>query len=722
MAAEVCKPLAGMLVVEAGDRPAVSACGSLLRDLGARVVVAEDESSATAATRPVRLAGKESVRATAMAIEQLLDVADVAITSSDTTATVAFPERRATQVRCDITAFGGSGPLSGIAASEALVQAWAGTAEVTGRRDGPPLVTPAPLLEMEAGAYAAAAVLAAIRVLRRHGIGQEIDIALYDVGVNALAAFLPLAFAGREASRDGNRHAILAPWNSYPTRDGWVMVCAPTDDQWRRLCDVVGKPGAAESLDLATSGGRLEHLEQIDLIVSAWTRDRTVAKCLDALAAAGIPSGPIIDINDLEHEPNLRHRGTVVRATDPQNSVGVLVPGPLLGERVQVAPVIPSFGATKRLAERNRAPRRGTVDRTITFGGFPLAGIRVIEIGMNTVAPLAGRQLGALGADVIKIEPPTGDVNRSNAPFRQDAGTYIFAVSNTDKRGIVLNLRDPEDARTLHALLSTADVLIENLKPGSLDRLGFSAENLRREHPGLVYCSMTGFGHDSVYKGRPALDTVVQAMSGMMAATRQDGMPTKAGISVADQLGGQLGLVAVLGALLAHDADGSGARLDIAMQDATVWAGQHIWNGASPEPCEIIGAADGYVAVVGLDRAHIAALLGVREDELGATTRALTRDEFIAAVDPTLTRIAPVRTVVEVIEADQTAARGLLVSRPTIDGDAWTVLESPLRLAATPARVRTAMPRLGVIDIALHAELTAAHATSAERAGMRAGT
>ncbi|MEV6320853.1 CoA transferase [Nocardia sp. NPDC051787] len=720
MASEVCKPLAGMLVVEVGARPAVGACGSLLRDLGARVVVAEDECSATAATRPVRLAGKESVRATATAIEQLLDVADIAITSSDTTATVAFPERRNCQVRCDITAFGGSGPLSGIAASEALVQAWAGTAEVTGRRDGPPLVTPAPLLEMEAGAYAAAAVLAAIRVLRRHGIGQEIDIALYDVGVNALAAFLPLAFAGREASRDGNRHAILAPWNSYPTRDGWVMVCAPTDDQWRRLCDVVGAPEAAVSLDLATSGGRLEHLEQIDGIVSAWTRDRTVAECLDALAAAGIPSGPIIDIDDLEHEPNLRHRGMVVRATDPQNSVGVLVPGPLLGERVQTAPAIPPYGATE-LAETYRAPRRGTADGTTTFGGFPLAGIRVIEIGMNTVAPLAGRQLGALGADVIKIEPPTGDVNRSNAPFREGAGTYIFAVSNTDKRGMVLNLRDPEDARTLHALLSTADVLIENLKPGSLGRLGFSAEDLRREHPGLVYCSMTGFGHDSAYNGRPALDTVVQAMSGIMAATRQGGMPTKAGISVADQLGGQVGLVAVLGALLARDADGSGTRLDIAMQDATVWAGQHIWNGASPEPCEIIGAADGHVAVVGLDRAHIAAVLGVGENELDTTTRALTRDELVAAVDPTLTRIAPVRTVVEVIEADQTAARGLLVSRPTIDGDAWTVLESPLRLAATPARVRTAMPRLGVVDIALHAELTAAHATSAERAGIRAG-
>jgi len=177
---------------------------------------------------------------------------------------------------------------------------------------------------------------------------------------------------------------------------------------------------------------------------------------------------------------------------------------------------------------------------------------------------------------------------------------------------------------------------------------------------------MNGFGHATVYPGRPALDTVVQAMSGVLGATVLDGVPTKAGISVSDQLGGLFGLLGVLAALDRRDRDGSGATLDVAMQDGSAWATHRVWNTA-PEQPPIVATADGPALV-----------------EDGVST--------------------PVATVADVLAHPQTSARGLLVERPTADGGSWTVLASPMGLRSTPTAVTTAMPRLGVLDAALAAE------------------
>jgi crotonobetainyl-CoA:carnitine CoA-transferase CaiB-like acyl-CoA transferase len=690
------RPLAGLRVLEVGSRPGVRACGSILRDLGADVVVVEDPRDARSPSRAVQLAGKGSITAQQAPAEAA--AADILLTSTDVDG--PGPGRLPGQIRCDVTAFGATGPLSGIAASEALVQAWSGTASVTGHADGPPRVTPAPLLEMEAGAYAAAGVLAALAVRDAAGTGQDIDIALYDVGVNALAVFLPLAFAGRNASRTGNRHAILSPWNTYPTRDGWVMICAPTDDQWRRLCDVLGAPELGADPRFASTGARLDRADDVDRLVGDWTSARSIVDILAALAASGIASGPILGLDDLEHEPNVRHRGMIVTAMDERGEA-VLVPGNVFGGD-DVGHAVPTVGGDDRLRPESPA---GPPDE-LPIGGSALAGVRVIEIGMNTVAPLAARQLGALGADVIKVEPPAGDVNRSNAPLRADGEAYIFAISNTDKRGVVLDLRNERDAAVLWALLETADVVVENLKPGSLSRLGFGPEQVQDRLPSIIYCSVSGFGHDSAYPGRPALDTVIQAMSGTMAPA--DGAPVKAGISIADQLGGQFALVAILAALRARGSGGPAARIDLAMQDVTAWATASLWNGAEPEPTRVLAGSDGHVVVTGLGDAEIVSRLNTTENGLEDAARALTRANLVAQFQGAGAPVAaPVITVAEVLDATQTVERGLIVRRPSGDGDTWPVLESPLRLERTPARTRTAMSRLGVIDLALLAEFPA---------------
>jgi len=710
-------PISDLVVMEIGTRPAVAACGSLLRDLGAQVVVIESAKDGADERRAAKVAGKLSIVAGSsgeVTYDGMLAAADLLLLSSDVDG--PGPDRRPGQLRCDITAFGSSGPLAGVPASEALVQAWSGNASVTGRAGGPPLITPAPLLEMEAGVYAAAAVMAALRVRDKHRVGQDIEIALYDVGVNALAAFLPLPLAGREATRSGNRHPILSPWNTYPTLNGWVMICAPTNEQWCRLCRAMDVPELGVAPEYATTAARLDRLDAVDALIADWTSSRTLEFCLSQLAEAGIASGPIAELEDLEHEPNLVRRSMLRRALDPVSGRDVVLPGSPVrtGERRNLE--VPSPGADSERVCALVGARRRSPTAEPSVGGFPLTGVRVVEIGMNTVAPLAGRQLGALGADVIKVEPPRGDVNRLNAPLRADGEAYVFSVSNTDKRGVVLDLRSPGDSKTLWQLLSTADILIENLKPGSLERLGLSAAEVLDRFPNLIYCSITGFGHDSAYPGRPALDSVIQAMSGLMAATPQDGMPTKAGISIADQLGGQIGLLAVLAALLERDAGAGGVHLDLAMQDVTAWATHPLWNAPPVSAPLVLEGADGAVVVDGLTPEDVGTRLGVAgDDSVRSAARALTRDELLSRLDiDAAPRAAPVLSVPEVLIAEQTTARDLVVRRPTADGDTWTVLESPLRLMRTPARVRMAMPRLGVMDLALRDEIDKLRTDSAD--------
>ncbi|GII97060.1 CaiB/BaiF CoA transferase family protein [Sinosporangium siamense] len=674
--------LAGCLVVEVGERIAVAACGGLLAQLGADVVLVEparQRADHKWSDRAVTAAGKRSIvvdRASAddrKLVEDLVSAADVVLLSSDLSdedRALWGSARPGRQILCDITAFGHEGPLAGVPGSEAFVEAVSAVADTTGRRDALPVVLGAPLLEMESAVYAASAVVAALRVRRRHGFGQRVDVSLYDVAVNALATFLPLTFIGRVPTRNGNRHPTLSPWNSYRALDGWVLICAPTDEQWVRLCEAMDRPELVDDLRFATTSGRMDHTDEIDAVVGAWTAQRSVAECVGLLSRHVIPSGPVTPVGGLAGEPNLRHRGMVRSAVDSETGEAVLLPGcPVRWRGTEPVPQIPARDAdrTEIGALIPSRPTAGEVSGDPVSEVRPLEGIRVVEIGMNTVGPLAGRQLGALGADVIKIEPPRGDANRHNAPLRSDGQSYIFALLNTDKRGLVLDLRQETDRQVLWDVLASADVLIENLKPGSLHRLGFGPEQVQAALPHLVYCSINGFGHDTVYPGRPALDTVVQAMSGVMSATTVDGVPTKAGISVSDQLGGLFGLLGVLAAVEHRETHGGPApALDLAMQDGSAWATHRLWN-VSPADARIVAAED-----------------GLWLDEDGTRT--------------------PVSTVNDVLAHPQTTARGLVLDRPAADGGSWTVLGSPMRLLSTPAVVSTAMPRLGVLDPALAAE------------------
>jgi crotonobetainyl-CoA:carnitine CoA-transferase CaiB-like acyl-CoA transferase len=235
-------------------------------------------------------------------------------------------------------------------------------------------------------------------------------------------------------------------------------------------------------------------------------------------------------------------------------------------------------------------------------------------------------------------------------------------------------LRNPTDQAVFIDLLATSDVLVENLKPGSLARLGFSWGELRKINPKLVYCAISGYGADSAYPGRPAFDTVVQAMYGLMDLTRVDDVPTKIGISIADAAGGMMGLFCILAMLEQRDSTGHGSFIDLAMQDVVVWLTHTAWRRESRSPHVVLPCRDGEIAAIG-DAATVETCF----KEANIDPRIRNRDEVVAALLKAGIPAAPVRTVDEVGRSEQ--RQGSFIRMVDAGNSRWPLLELPFRLS-----------------------------------------
>ncbi len=671
--------LAGVLVVELGRRTGASVCASLLAQLGATVVVAQPvrlDADATSLSDKwnwpaLMLAGKQFIAWDDTRLPFLCESADVVITSSDMGAQFSF-QGRPSQVLCDVTAWGADAAPQPVC--ELQMQALTGILATTGPGEGDPLLVPVPLVETLCGIHASGAVLAALRHARSTGLGQTIDMALYDCGFAAMSSFISRLLVeggGHNARRLGNRHTLSAPWNVYRARDGWILICTGSNVQWQRLCNVMKRPELAQAQRFLNSEDRVAHVGEVDAVVQDWLGTQTVSTCVSAFAKASIPGGPVAPIDGYPREPNLDHRG-MVRWLD----AGIYVAGSPL--RMSRTPGITPVAT----AEWNGAVAAGAAapcDRHATTSGA-LGGLRVLEIGHYTTAPIAARHFAALGADVVKIEPPEGEAARGWAPMHQGQSVF-YTVSNSDKRGVSLDMNSEEGRVFLRELVASADVLIENLKPGTLAKHGFSAEALAQINPRLVSCAISGFGADSIYAARPAFDTVVQGMSGLMDLVRSEGVPYKTGISTADVMGAAMAVTAVLGALHERERSGKGQHIDLSMQDIVAWATQTAWgeNRIKPE-ARVLACTDGDLLVLG------------GAGPLDSTR--MTRDQASAAALSQGARTAPILSPEQVVHAGATASRRLHFRVRDARGE-WPALAVPLRLTRTPPQVRAPGPELG---------------------------
>ncbi|MBW2269192.1 MAG: CoA transferase [Deltaproteobacteria bacterium] len=199
----------------------------------------------------------------------------------------------------------------------------------------------------------------------------------------------------------------------------------------------------------------------------------------------------------------------------------------------------------------------------------PCSGLRVLDLSTVISGPYCTQALGDLGADVIKVEPPTGDSSRhSGAPFREPGFSGMLAQFNRNKRSIVLDLHREEARQVAHALAKRADVFVQNFRPGVAERLGLGWDVLRAINPRLVYISISGFGPDGPYVDLPAYDHVVQALGGQMPTQGGDGPPKLVQGGIADKTTGMTALSATLAALLAREREGLGQKVEVPMLDA----------------------------------------------------------------------------------------------------------------------------------------------------------
>src|SRR6186997_1087284 len=255
----------------------------------------------------------------------------------------------------------------------------------------------------------------------------------------------------------------------------------------------------------------------------------------------------------------------------------------------------------------------------------PLAGIRVVDLSTVLAGPYATMVLADLGADVVKVEPPDGDSTRGWGPPWVGEGAsrtaaYYLAV-NRNKRSLRLDLKTPDGAGVVRRLLERGDVLVENLRPGSLDRLGFDDETLRALNPDLIHLSISGYGTSGPAAGRPGYDFVIQAVGGLMSITGDNdadgGHPTKVGVAISDVVTGLYGAIGVLAGLIGR-ADAGGQRVDVSLLGSTLavlinQAQNAFVAGSSPGrlgnahpnivPYETFATADGAIVVaVGSER------------------------------------------------------------------------------------------------------------------------
>jgi crotonobetainyl-CoA:carnitine CoA-transferase CaiB-like acyl-CoA transferase len=227
-----------------------------------------------------------------------------------------------------------------------------------------------------------------------------------------------------------------------------------------------------------------------------------------------------------------------------------------------------------------------------TTGAPPLAGLRVLDLSQVMAGPFCCMLLGDMGADVIKVEPPgVGDQTRKSMGFRMKGeDSPGFLALNRNKRSIVLDLKTPEGQKTLHRLVQTADIVVENSRPGVTKRLGSDYETLSRINPRLIYASISGFGQTGPWSQRPGFDLIAQAMAGVISATGIPGAePVKSGVPVGDLGAGMFACYGILSAVIGRQTTGLGQYIDTSLLDAalalSVWESTEYWaTGKSPGP------------------------------------------------------------------------------------------------------------------------------------------
>lgn len=367
---------------------------------------------------------------------------------------------------------------------------------------------------------------------------------------------------------------------------------------------------------------------------------------------------------------------------------------------------------------------------------MPLAGVRVLDLGRHLAGPTCGMLLGDLGADVIKIEKPgSGEDGRSSGPPFFDGVSAFFLSANRNKRSVTLDIKQAEGQDLFCRLADTADVIIENFRPGVMDALGIGYEVMRERNPRIIYCSISGFGVDGPFADRPGLDQIIQGFSGLMSVTGfEGGEPVRVGIPIADLLTGLYGAYGILAALQARERTGRGQVVSTSLLESMVgtlgFQAVRYLNGAgAPPPAGnhhpinapygVFRARDGYITLgaTGDKRwTKLCEILDVREwlddprfktngarydnrlllaDLISEKLQAHTVEEWEQILNQQGIPAGPVYQMDQSLDHPQVRHREMVVEREHPVMGTVRLLGLPVKLSETPGDVYRVPPALG---------------------------
>jgi len=367
----------------------------------------------------------------------------------------------------------------------------------------------------------------------------------------------------------------------------------------------------------------------------------------------------------------------------------------------------------------------------------PLSGLKVIDLTHVMAGPTCTLMLADMGADVVKIEKsPHGDDSRHMIPPKVGEETAAFLMMNRNKRGIVLDLKKPGGAKVLRRLLNGADVLVENFAPGVMERLGLGYEDLRKEYPALIYCSLSGFGRTGPYRHRRGFDLIAQAMSGIMSFTGEGphGPPVKCGSPLSDITAGILAAMGILAAYAHRLKTGEGQWVETSLYEAalvqTYWQSAiALATGLAPRamgsahplnaPYQAFEASDGWIVVGGANRKHWLSTLDAvgapelaedprfldnaarmanlkaLEEELARRFRTQTSAHWLEALDARGVPCGPVCDMLQALADPQTLAREMVVEVEHSRIGPVKTIGLPVKFSRTPGKVCKGAPVYG---------------------------
>ncbi len=555
--------LAGLEVAQVGGGVAVAVCGRLFADIGARVVCV-DPADSTPLLRHLDH-GKTVVSGGPAAARAAIAAADLIVCEGRPRELYARHHdpgalRRVNQTAAivAISPFGQTGPQADDPASDLTLFFASGIARMlTGQVDDLDEAPIRPVGEQSAFIGGIAAACAGMHAVLAGEPGAVVDVSIQEaLATLAITELARAALSGKSWSRkrltDGNGATVCI----LPARDGYTAISPRDDHQWAAWVTVMGSPAWAKDPRFAAKSGRVANWDALYALMSEWSRGYDKQTIADMAQAAHVPSFPLREPAEQLSSPQLAHRSFY---------------RPLaIGGRTIEAPG-PPFGLRIATPERDAA-----ADFSRGSGPMPLAGIRVLDFSWVIAGPTATRYLAAMGAEIIKIEAPRGDPGR---------GSELHTVLGQAKRGIVLDLKNPDAIAIARALAAKSDVVVENFATGVMDRLGLGIDALREVNPNLVYVSASGLGRTGPEARAVAYGTLLQCYAGFAGLNRHPEIPPRVGLAWLDPMCGLM-LAFITAAALWHRRHRGGvARIDFSMLEAM------LWTMAEPLLAEQLGGA-----------------------------------------------------------------------------------------------------------------------------------